>query len=287
MTNEQSYLQAKKILQEAGNESPAFDAICLCKSVLGLDRPGLAVHGHEQAAAEKSQRLLALAQQRAEGEPLQYLLGRWPFLNLELAVGEGVLCPREETELLVQTAARLLPKGVRVLDLCAGSGAVGLGLKSLRADLALFCGEKYERALKYLRENCRTYRRLQVMPKRLDAFSAADAAACGKLGGFLCNPPYVREGEIPGLQRELQHEPHAALDGGTDGLQFYRAIAQLWLPQLVPGGFCAVEIGESQAAAVSSLFAAAGLQKISVLKDFNQFDRVVYGWRGETEKPSI
>ncbi|ARP49714.1 peptide chain release factor N(5)-glutamine methyltransferase [Caproicibacterium sp. XB2] len=279
MTNEQAYLKAKKILQQAGNESPAFDAVCLCQKVLHLDRPGLAVHGHEPADERKAEQLLRLAEKRAAGEPLQYLLEKWPFLNLELAVGEGVLCPREETELLVHSASRLLPQGVRVLDLCAGSGAVGLELKSLRPDLTVACGEKYPQAFAYLQKNCRAYLDLAVTPLSLDAFSKADAASCGLLGGFLCNPPYVRAGEIPGLQTELHYEPETAIDGGTDGLQFYRAISKLWIPQLQPGGLCAVEIGESQAAAVSALFTSVGLEKISVIKDFNQFDRVVLGWK--------
>lgn len=281
MTKEQAYLQAKKILRQAGKESPAFDAVCLCRKVFGLDRAGLAVHGQEAAPDADARELQRLAALRAGGKPLQYLLGVWPFLELELAVGEGVLCPREETELLVRTAAQRLPQGGRVLDLCAGSGAVGLGLASLRPDLTVFCGEKFDGALHYLRENCCKYANLHVQPLQLDAFSTEDAAACGKLDGFLCNPPYVEENEIPQLQPELHFEPETALDGGEDGLRFYRAIAQIWVPQVKPGGLCAVEIGESQAAAVSGLFQSAGLRDVAVCRDFNAFDRVVYGFRGE------
>lgn len=279
MTKQQLYLKVKKTLQQAGNESAAFDAVCLCQKVLQLDRAGLAVHGQEEAAEKDVRELSRLAELRASGEPLQYLLGKWPFLNLELAVGDGVLCPREETELLVNTAAEMLPQKARVLDLCAGTGAVGLGLKSLRPDLQVCCGEKFDGAMQYLRKNCSTYAQLQVMPLKLDAFSTEDAASCGKLGGFLCNPPYVEAGEISGLQPELHFEPKTALDGGNDGLLFYRAIAELWIPQLLPGGVCAVEIGENQAAAVSALFELAGLDTVRVKKDFNQFDRVVTGTR--------
>ena len=277
MTKQQAYLQAKKILQQADNESPAFDAVCLCQKVFDLDRTGLAIHGHEEATDAQAQQLAHLAQLRAGGEPLQYLLGTWPFLDLELSVGEGVLCPREETELLARTAAELLPQCASVLDLCAGSGAVGLGLKSLRPDLSVSCGEKFVGALHFLRKNCEKYASLQVQPLQLDAFCPEDAKSCGKLGGFLCNPPYVEAEEIPDLQPELHFEPETALNGGADGLQFYRANARLWIPQVVPGGLCAVEIGESQAAAVSELFQNAGLVNVTVRKDFNGFDRVVYG----------
>ncbi|HCA71848.1 MAG TPA: peptide chain release factor N(5)-glutamine methyltransferase [Ruminococcaceae bacterium] len=279
MTKQQIYLQTKRMLRQAGNECPAFDAVCLCGKVLGLDRAGLSIHGSEKAEDSEVQELERLAQRRANGEPLQYLLGKWPFLNLELAVGEGVLCPREETELLVRTAADMLPRSAQVLDLCAGTGAVGLGLKSLRPDLQVRCGEKFEGAFQFLQKNCQTYAELNVTPVKLDAFSQEDAASCGKLGGFLCNPPYVEAGDIPGLQPELHFEPQTAIDGGADGLRFYRAVAELWIPQLWPGGLCAVEIGESQGAAVSKLFQNAGLQDISVKKDFNGFDRVIAGCR--------
>lgn len=276
MTNREAYLKAKQILEKAGKEDPAFDAGCLCARFLGLDRPGLAVHGAEQAPGAPA--LLAAARRRAAGEPLQYLLGKWPFMDLDLAVGPGVLCPRGETELLVRTAAAHLPQDAAVLDLCAGTGAVGLGLSSLRPDVRVTCGEKFDAAFAYLARNCAAYPGLHAAPRRLDAFSAADARSVGGLRGFLCNPPYVHSGEIPGLQPELRHEPQSALDGGPDGLRFYRAIAALWLPHLLPGGFAAVEIGEDQGAAVAALFRRAGLARVAVLRDFNGFDRVVSGF---------
>ena len=275
MTNREAYLAVKRILTKAGKESPAFDAACLCTHFLGLDRPGLAVHGAEQA--DNAPALLEAARRRAAGEPLQYLVGKWGFLNLDLAVGPGVLCPRAETELLVRTAAAQLQPSAAVLDLCAGTGAVGLGVSSLRPDVRVTCGEKFDAAFAYLAKNCAAYPELGVTPCRLEAFSAADAAAFGPLDGFLCNPPYVKSGEIPGLQQEVRQEPWTALDGGGDGLRFYRAIATLWLPRLAPGGFAAVEIGEDQGPAVSALFCAAGLSRVCVSQDLDGFDRVVCG----------
>lgn len=275
MTNREAYLAAKRILTEAGKENPAFDAACLSERFLGLDRPGLLVYGTEQA--DNAPALLEAAHRRAAGEPLQYLVGKWGFLDLDLAVGPGVLCPRAETELLVRTAAAQLPPSAVVLDLCAGTGAVGLGVASLRSDVRVTCGEKFDAAFAYLTENCAAYPELDVTPRRLDALSAADAATFGQLDGFLCNPPYVKSGEIPGLQQEVRQEPWTALDGGGDGLRFYRAIAALWLPRLALGGFAAVEIGEEQGPAVAALFCNAGLSCVRVLQDLDGFDRVVCG----------
>lgn len=280
MTNRELYLRAKALLVAAGCESPAFDACCLCEKHLGLDRAGLAVHGAESAAPAAVQALLQAARARAQGQPLQYLLGRWPFLDLLLEVGPGVLSPREETELLAKAAAQRLPQAARVLDLCAGSGAVGLGVASLRPDAHVCCGEKFGAAYRCLCRNCAGYPQLGVRALRMDLFSAAQAAAFPIIDALLCNPPYVRTRQIPQLQRELQFEPREALDGGADGLAFYRALARLWLPRLRPGGLCAVEIGEEQGRAVAGLLRAAGCKDLQILRDFNGWDRVVLAYRG-------
>ena len=208
---------------------------------------------------------------------------------MELAVGEGVLAPREETELLVREgAARLrreLPEagdgeGLLIADLCSGSGAVALGLAGEFPAASVRAVERFPAAYSYLTENIRRTGR-RVTPLSLDVLRPESADAFSGLSLLAANPPYVTYEEIDGLQRELHHEPRSALDGGGDGLVFYRAIAAHWIPCLAPGGVCAVEIGENQAAAVSGLFAQAGLTRIEVTKDFNGFDRVVTGRAGK------
>lgn len=287
MTLKEAYQAGKRILTEAELESPAFDAISLFCKVFGMDRQALAVRGADAADKALLERYLALARERAEGRPLQYILGLWPFMDLELEVGEGVLIPREETELLVYTGARRLGRafpgaaegeGLMVADLCAGTGAVSLGLAGLMPRANILALELEGAAFGYLLRNCsRTGR--GVRPLQRDICSPLAAGQLGGLHGILSNPPYIRSPELPALQREVRREPLAALDGGTDGLRFYRCIAGLWVPRLAKGGVCAVEIGEEQGAAVAALFEQAGLMEIRVEKDFNGLDRVVSGVR--------
>lgn len=283
MTLEQTYREGRRRLEQAGIDSPAFDAVCLFEQCFGLDRQGLILHGNEPAGEEPARRFFASVDERAKGRPLQYLLGVWPFLDMELAVGEGVLAPREETELLVREGAARLRRehpqtgtgeGLRIADLCSGSGAVALGLAGEFPAAFVRAVECFPAAFRYLTENiCRTGRKVE--PVRLDVLRPESAAGFAGLHLLAANPPYVSCGEIPSLQREIHFEPRAALDGGGDGLVFYRAIAAHWIPCLTAGGVCAVEIGENQAEAVAELFQRAGLSRVEVTKDFNDYDRVV------------
>lgn len=282
MTVQQVYLQGKKSLEEAENEAAAFDAFCLFSHVFGMDRTALAMHRDETAEPEKVQVYLNGIAQRVQGRPLQYILGEWPFMDFTLRVGEGVLIPREETELLVHTAAKQLaghPAPLHIVDLCGGTGAVALGIASLLPDADVISVELEEAAWNYLQKNLANDTHGKVHAKRLDVLASESAALFRNLDVIVSNPPYICSAELPVLQKEVQKEPSTALDGGTDGLLFYRAIAKNWVPCLKPGGLLAVEIGEEQAQEVSSLFSQHGLEKIQVLKDFNELDRVVFGFR--------
>ena len=282
----EAYREGKKLLESAGCDAPAFDAGCLFRKAFGLDRQQRVMRSAENAPEEETAAYLSLARERAAGRPLQYLLGEWPFLGMALAVGEGVLIPREETELLVRTAAEML-KGrpsPRAADLCAGSGAAALGLVSLLPDARVTAAEKYGGAFSFLERNVQRYGAGRVRAVRLDILRPEAASGFSGLDAVVSNPPYVRAGEIPSLQREVKREPREALDGGDDGLLFYRAIAALWLPKLRPGGAAAVEIGEDQAEAVAALFEPL-LDGIRVLRDFNGLDRVVCGRRKGNEGP--
>lgn len=282
MTLGEAYRQGKRLLEKAGNEAPAFDAGCLFRKAFGLDRQQRIVQSGSAADMGKTAEYLAMAKERAGGRPLQYILGEWPFMGFPLEVGEGVLVPREETELLVRTAAELLAGAARpeIADLCAGTGAVSIGLASLLPGARITAVEKYPAAFFYLRRNLLRTNASGVTTAELDVLSPEAVRKFSPLDAVVSNPPYVRADEIPGLQEEVRHEPREALDGGRDGLVFYRAIARLWLPRLKPGGTAAVEIGEDQAADVVHLFSTL-LRDIRVTKDFNGLDRVVSGKREE------
>lgn len=276
------YFHIAEMLEAAGCDSPEFDADCLLQDIGGLPRGERARYMEELVPAEIEETLLRAAGERAAGRPLQYILGNWDFLNLTLKVGEGVLIPRPETELLCEIGAAFLQERAlpapKVLDLCAGSGCVGLGVASLYPAADVTAVELSDEAFVYLCENRETYKELILRPVQLDVLTGADTFA-GRYDLLLSNPPYIPSSVLPTLQREVQREPRMALDGDADGLRFYRAIADGWLSKLTAGGLAAVEVGIGQARAVADLFAARGLCDITVTPDASGIDRVVSGTR--------
>lgn len=267
---------ATAALTAAGCEDAAFDARCLLEDLGGLPRGQMA--DDTPLTAEQTAALTAALARRADGYPLQYILGAWEFLALTLTVGEGVLIPRPDTELLCEAAARRLQAvpNPRVLDLCAGSGCVGLGVASLKPDAQVTAVELSDAAWPYLTANIACYPAYAVTPVQADVLADYDAFT-GEYDAILSNPPYIPTAHLPALQREVHHEPTMALDGSPDGLLFYRAIAEHWCGKLRRGGFCAVEVGVDQAADVAALFAAAGLENTAILPDLAGIPRVVIG----------
>lgn len=261
-------------LTEAGCEDAAFDARCLLEDFGGLPR------GHaadDTPLTPEQEVVLATAlTQRTEGRPLQYILGEWEFLTLTLKVGEGVLIPRPDTELLCEVAAEQLrgKSAPRVLDLCAGSGCVGLGVASLHPDAVVTEVELSDAALGYLKENVLRYPDYAVTIRQANVLTDFDAFD-GLYDAILSNPPYIPTADLPTLQKEVQREPQMALDGDADGLKFYRTIAEHWCDKLSPDGFVAVEVGIGQAEDVAALFAAQGLENTGIYPDLAGIPRVV------------
>lgn len=278
MTCRALYILARRRLGAAGVDDPGFDAALLAEHFLGLDRPGLAVRGEREAPRQAEEAFLRALAEREDRRPLQYILGEWPFMGLTLKVGEGVLVPREDTAVLVEALARRL-KGVSApqgLDLCAGTGAVGLGLCSLAPEARTVCVELDPAAMTYLRANVRRYPQYHAAAVAGDVL-AGPAGLAGGLDFIASNPPYIAGGELPGLQPEVRREPELALNGGRDGLDFYRAILEKWLPLLGPGGVLGVEIGDTQGPAVEAMFRAAGLREVALYQDLAGLDRAVTG----------
>lgn len=261
-------------LKEAGCADAAFDARCLLEDLGGLPRGRAA--GDTPVPEARRESLDRALEQRCAGRPLQYILGEWAFLTLTLRVGEGVLIPRPDTECLCEAAAQRLNNKTspRVLDLCAGTGCVGLGVASLVPGARVTAVELSPAALPYLEENRRRYPHYDLTVRQADVLADYPAFPDG-YDAILSNPPYIPTGDLAGLQREVRQEPTLALDGAEDGLLFYRTIAEHWCEKLTPDGFCAVEIGVGQAADVTALFAANGLENTEVLRDLAGIERVV------------
>ena len=261
-------------LTEAGCEDAAFDARCLLEDMGGMPRGHVA--DDTPLTAEQASALEVAIAQRVDGRPLQYILGEWEFLALTLKVGEGVLIPRPDTELLCEVAAEQLggKSAPRVLALCAGSGCVGLGVASLHPDAVVTEVELSDAALGYLKENVLRYPDYAVTVRQANVLADFDAFD-GPYDAILSNPPYIPTADLPTLQKEVQREPQMALDGDADGLKFYRTIAEHWCGKLSDDGFVAVEVGIGQAEDVAALFAAQGLENTGVFTDLGGVDRVV------------
>ena len=261
-------------LTDAGCPDADFDAQELFRLVTGQD-----VRLCENAlSAEEAAKLEELTLRRSAREPLQYLCGSWQFLDLELAVGPGVLCPRGDTEVVAEAAAEML-RGVsvpKVLDLCAGTGCLGLGVKRFCPDAEVTSLEKSPEAFAYLRQNADHALRPQaVTPVMGDLFTYWETLPEGTLDLIVSNPPYLTAAEMQELQPEVAQEPAMALEAGEDGLVFYRAIAEHYQKALKPGGGLALEIGWQQREAVTALLEANGWVEIRCKKDFGGNDRCI------------
>lgn len=277
MTLNDIYIKSKLILKEAGNESPAFDCICLLEHCFNVDRHRLIMDGNLEISKDSELKFLNLINERAKGIPLQYLVGEWEFMGIKFKVGKGVLIPREDTEVLVNECISKISKlqTPKILDLCAGSGAVGISIASAREDAEVICVEYSNEAFKYLKKNTEMNKVKNVLCVKSDIFSDILELKNKKFDAIVSNPPYIKTKDIKDLQIEVKNEPRIALDGGTDGLDFYREISKRWLSYLNDDGVLAVEIDMGQENDVIDIFKCAGLSKIRKVKDINNINRVI------------
>lgn len=265
------------MLQASGCPDPDFDAVELTRLVTGQD-PRLS---ETPLTEEQAARLARLAALRFERRPLQYIEGKWGFLDFEVQVGEGVLIPRQDSEAICLKAIDLL-KGQAapaVLDLCAGSGCLGLAVKSRCPAARVTAVEKSAGALPWLQKNA-----AEALPgfdaahpalnvQQGDVFQWNKGQAEGQFDLILANPPYLTAEEMRTLQPEVEFEPAMALDGGEDGLDFYRHIAEAYRPLTKPGGWLVMEFGWQQWEPVKALLEAAGWQDVQRILDAEGRDR--------------
>ncbi|MBP3414693.1 MAG: peptide chain release factor N(5)-glutamine methyltransferase [Clostridia bacterium] len=276
----QLYLYAKSQLKSFGIECPESEALRLCEHFFGFSgRTGLLICSDDTPDAQKCESFLTAVEQRSH-RPLQYILGTWQFGGMELSVGEGVLVPREDTTALVDSAVKMLD-GInkpKVLDLCAGSGAVALGILEQIPSARLVCVELSDDALPYLRENIKKYGRGQVQILKGDVLDTPpNDLERNSFDAIVSNPPYIPTDDIDGLSPDVKREPFMALDGGRDGLNFYRSICENWLCLLKHGGGLAVEIGIDQSDDVERIFVRSNLTDISLNHDINGKVRAING----------
>lgn len=269
--------ECRQSLTDGGIEDPSFETACIVEAVTGYDRTHQILHSEESISAECEEKLRAMVCRRLKHYPLQYILGSWSFMGFPLRVGEGVLIPRDDTEVCVSLCLDFLKDkpNARALDLCAGSGAIAIALNKL-ADANVTAVELSERAYKFLLENIKS-NHAQIKAVRGDIFVCHQDFPDRTYDLIVSNPPYIPTGELTGLQPEVRHEPDTALDGGQDGCDFYRAIISEWSRKLKSGGALVFELGEHQSGIVSALLKAHGFENIRTADDFGGIHRAIIG----------
>ena len=270
LTLKEALAKAVDKLQQMEVPDADIDAWYLLSYVTGLDRAAFFLHGEEPMAEPDMIRYRDLVTKRGERIPLQHLTGEQEFMGLDFHVNEHVLIPRQDTECLVE---RVLPyvDGKRVLDVCTGSGCIAIAIAKLGKPFIVHGVDISEEALAVARQNA-TELNASVELFAGDLMTKMD----GQYDVIVSNPPYIPPSVIEGLMPEVRlHEPMLALDGGQDGLEFYRRIAGQAVIRLAPNGRLFLEIGCEQAAAVAEILQKQGYREVQVFQDLAGKDRIV------------
>ena len=273
MTYREAVEFGTKCLTDAGVPDAALDAWYLLQMVCRIERSYYYVHGEEDITQDAQKEYEIAVQKRAEHIPLQYIIGEQEFMGLRFKVNSNVLIPRQDTETLVEQVLKIVKPGMKVLDLCTGSGCVLISVLKNAPELTGMGSDISKTALLVAKENAKLHE-VDAEGARGDLFDNITET----FDVIMANPPYIPTGEILSLMPEVRDfEPENALDGGEDGLDFYRKIAGQVKDYLNPGGYVYMEIGYDQGEAVSELMRNAGFTEVEVIKDLARNDRVVKG----------
>lgn len=267
------YETGKDRLEKAGIQEAALDARLLLEEVCRTDRNTLLVHGDRAVTEEEETQFRIFIERRSTHEPLQQITGWQEFMGLRFSVTEDVLVPRQDTETLVEEVMRYLRDGMEILDVCTGSGCILLSLLRYSNGCRGVGCDISEKALAVAGQNAKELG-ISAQFIRSDLFESIE----GRFEYIVSNPPYIRKDMIPTLMEEVRdHEPLIALDGGEDGLDFYRKITREATEHLYSGGMLFFEIGYDQGEAVKLLMEEEGYEEVTVSQDLAGLDRVVYG----------
>ena len=275
------YLDIRQQLRRAGIEAATLEARELVCFGTGKSREALQQDGGLYAAPETERRVRELVERHLAGEPVAYLIGEWEFYGLPLDISRDVLIPRLDTEVLAEQAillARAAGEGARVLDLCAGSGCVGLAVAANVPGCRVVLTDVSEGALRICRQNVRR-NDLNARVTCVQADARQDPpAALWDFDVIVSNPPYIPSRDIQGLDPSVKdYEPRMALDGGDDGLDFYRVIARKWKSALRLGGTLLFEVGMGQDRDVEAILSGESYEHIRSFQDTGGIWRVVTG----------
>lgn len=268
-----TYRQICQALQDAKIDNARDEARLLLSHFCDVSPAQLPFRMHEDFDCRA---LSDAVSRRVAHEPLQYLLGSWEFFGMTFAVSPDCLIPRPDTELLIERALQLVPKGAHFADFCTGSGCIACAVLANRPDTHATLVDAFAPTLDMARKNCRTNGvdgRAELLLR--DLLQPLKGAFAQKFDCILSNPPYIPTEVVKGLAPELAHEPQAALDGGEDGMTFYRHFLQNSVHVLKDGGFWLFEIGYDQEDAIKALAACSGFA-CEVGRDLGGNPRVAY-----------
>lgn len=271
MTLQKAYEHSMEVLSSNNIDESDFKSLCIVCSIAGIKNSEYYIQKDKTIDETVLNNCL---KRIIDGEPLQYVLGKWDFFESEFCVGEGVLIPRPETEELVEKALEIICNVTNpvIYDLCAGTGCIGISIAKKRSDAQIFCVEKSEDAFSYLTKNASDTANVECINDDINNEIELPLADM-----IVSNPPYIKSDLLPLLQNEVKREPSMALDGGTDGLDFYRIINDKWYNKLKKGAVLLLEIGNEQGNDIKKIL--NNFQSVNVIKDMYNNDRIVIAKR--------
>lgn len=277
MTYKELLILGQDRLGQQGILDSPVDAQILFEYVTGISRQQMMLKADTEALEEQVSTFLDCISKRATGRPVQYITGQQCFYGYDFYVDERVLIPRFDTEILVEQLLKVLRPGDKLLDMCTGSGCILITAMKKVADISGVGADISAGALEVARRNADS---LMVSPKLIESDLFDQLPIDDQYQVIVSNPPYIETSVIDELMREVKdHEPYGALDGGEDGLIFYRRIIEQAPSRLTQGGYLLFEIGYNQGKAVQEFMLANGFTDVRVIKDYASLDRVVIGQR--------
>lgn len=282
MTLHKLYRTLTKMLETSGVDSPDFDALTLMNHQSGIEKIHLLTEPQREISEKDTALIMKMCEKRTKGEPLQYIIGYWEFYSRKFYVGEGVLIPRDDTEVVLRSTLPFLDKlsckpDIKILDLCSGSGILAITLKCLYPNAQVTAVEISDTAVSYLRRNAKENKaELRIIHD--DIFKCADTLEDNVFDLIISNPPYITPQDMNNLQKEVTFEPALALAGGDeDGCSFYRDIIPLYTPKLRNGGMLAFEYDDQQAYVIKELMEKENYEDICIFDDLGGVHRAING----------
>ena len=268
------YKRTKETLDKAGIESSQFEAKELIRYFLSISEAEIYSDVQKDFEPKDIEQLESTLKKRADGYPLQYIIGEWEFYGYRFKVGDGVLIPRADTETLIEAVKSLELKSPVITDLCSGSGCIAVTLEKEISGSEVYAIEYSDKAFSYLKKNIEI-NNSKVHAVLGDIFDEKVILEMPLSDIIVSNPPYLTEKDMNNLQKEVSFEPEMALRGGSDGLDFYKKIVSLWKKKLKNNGYIVFEIGINQEEAVSKIFKENGFSDVKYYKDLSGIIRVV------------